>query len=333
MKVLIVNHGQVRQWLTMRACMGAMERILRQLAENRALNPLRQVVWLPEKTGLMAMMPACVSDSGVMGVKAISVFPGNSVTEYDSHQGVVMLFDSANGRLLALVDATEVTAVRTAAVSGVATRLLAREDAGDLAILGAGTQACKHLEAMLEARNIRRVRVWNRSPNRAAEFAARESDRRQIAIEAAESAQEAVDGADLVCTTTAATEPVLAGEWVAPGTHVNAVGACIPTARELDSEAVARARLFVDRRESTVNEAGDFIIPKKEGRIDDGHIRGEIGELLLGKVSGRTGADEITLFKSLGLAVEDVAAAHLIYRKALETDAGTWVELNAKRDA
>jgi ornithine cyclodeaminase len=244
-----------------------------------------------------------------------------------------MLFDTTNGRLLALIDATEVTAIRTAAVSGVATRLLARDDAGDLAILGAGTQARKHLEAMLEARNVARVRVWNRSAKRAAEFAARESERHRVRIETATSAQEAVDGADLICTTTSSTEPILEGKWISPGAHINAVGACIPTARELDSEAVAMARLFVDRRESTVSEAGDFIIPKTEGRIDHNHIRGEIGELLLGRVPGRTSPAEITVFKSLGLAAEDVAAAHLIYLKTTEAGTGTWVEMNAKRSA
>ena len=333
MKVLIVNHEEVRHYLSMADCMTAMENVLKLLESNDALNPLRNIAWLPDKSGLMAMMPASLSKPAVMGLKAISVFPGNSATEYDSHQGAIMLFETLNGRLLALIDATEVTAIRTAAVSGVATRLLAREDAGDLAILGAGTQARKHLEAMLEARKIQRVRIWSRNHDSAEAFAKSASVNYRIAVETMASGREAVSGADIICTTTSSTEPILEGDWVAPGAHINAVGACIPTARELDSASVVKSKLYVDRRESTINEAGDFIIPQKEGLISTSHILGEIGELLLNKAKGRSSSSEVTLFKSLGLAVEDLAAAHLIYIKASASEAGTWVELNAGRNA
>jgi len=331
MKVLVVNHEEVKRYLPMSDCMEAMENALTLLNSGHAMNPLRNVLWLPDKAGLMAMMPASLSKPAVMGLKAISVFPGNSKTGFDSHQGVVMLFETRNGRLLAVIDATEVTAIRTAAVSGVATRLLAREDASELAILGAGTQARKHLEAMLEARHIKRVRVWNRSLENAERFAENTAGRYHLEVKAVASAREAAAAADIICTTTSAVEPVLAGGWIAPGTHINAVGACIPTARELDSEAVVNSKLYVDRRESTLAEAGDFIIPQKKGRLDAGHIIGEIGELLSGQITGRTGPDDITLFKSLGLAVEDVAAAQLLYSKLSETNGGIRVELNAKR--
>lgn len=332
MKVLVVSHGEVRQHLPMIDCMKAMESALMLLDREEAFNPLRNVIWLPDKSGLTVLMPSSLSEPPVMGVKAISVFPGNSATEYDSHQGVVMLFEAQNGRLLALIDATEVTAIRTAAVSGVATRLLAREDAGDLAILGAGTQARKHIEAMQAARNIRRVRVWSRNYDKTIEFAESVSNSHGLPIEAQASARDAVVGADLICTTTAAVEPVLEADWVAPGAHINAVGACTPAARELDAATVIKSRLYVDSRESAINEAGDFVIPKQKGLIDDSHIIGEIGELLNKKQSGRSAAEDITLFKSLGLAVEDLAAANLLYRK-LESDEGaTWVELNAKRN-
>jgi len=332
MKVLIVSHEEVRQHLSMADCMTAMENALKLLGSGDALNPLRNVVWLPDRSGLMAMMPAGLSEPAVMGLKAISVFPGNSVTAYDSHQGAIMLFETRNGRLLALIDATEVTAIRTAAVSGVATRLLAREDAGDLAILGAGTQARKHLEAMLEARAVRRVRVWSRNRESAEAFAKSASARYRLTVETMASGREAVSGADIICTTTSSAEPILEGDWVAPGAHINAVGACTPSARELDSAAVVKSKLYVDRRESTINEAGDFMIPQKEGLLSAGHILGEIGELLLGKAKGRSSAEDITLFKSLGLAVEDVAAAHLIYSKASASGTGTRVELNAGRN-
>ena len=214
---------------------------------------------------------------------------------------------------------------------GVATRLLARETADDLAILGSGVQAKTHLAAMIHARPIRRVRVWSRSPEHAAHFAERESQRHGIGVEAVQTAQAAVEGAAVICTTTSAREPILKGEWIAPGTHINAIGSSVAHTRELDTAAVVKARLFVDRRESTVNEAGDFLFPKQEGAVNDDHILGEIGEVLLGRIKGRGTNEEITLFKSLGLAVEDLAAANHIYKKAVEAGIGTAVELGGER--
>jgi ornithine cyclodeaminase/alanine dehydrogenase-like protein (mu-crystallin family) len=261
------------------------------------------------------------------------VFPGNHGTEYDSHIGAVMLYETQHGQLLAIVDASEITGIRTAAVSGVATRLLAREDADDVALIGSGVQARSHLKAMLLARKIKRVRVWSRNPEHAQTFAERESQQAGLTIEPMFTVPETVEGASIICTTTSSPEPVLKGEWIAAGTHINAVGSSVPFTRELDTAAVKNARLFVDRRESTVNEAGDFLFPKKEGAIGDDHIVGEIGELLLGKVGGRQSAQEITLFKSLGLAVEDLASAHHVYTKALEKGMGTAVELGGGRHA
>jgi ornithine cyclodeaminase len=216
-------------------------------------------------------------------------------------------------------------------VSGVATRALAREDAGDLALLGTGVQALTHLEAMLLARPIRRVRAWSRQPENVAAFADSARARFGVDVEAAASAQEAVAGADLICTVTSSREPVLKGEWIAAGAHVNAVGASQRTARELDGEAVRRASLFVDRRESALNEAGDFLLARAEGAVDDTHIRAEIGQVLSGAAPGRRSAEEITLFKSLGLAVEDVAAARHIHAAAERAGAGTRVELGGER--
>ena len=233
-------------------------------------------------------MPAALLPDRVAGVKAITFFPGNEGTELDTHQGAVLLFEAERGRLLAMMDATSITAIRTAAVSGVATRLLAREDAGDLAILGSGTQARTHLEAMRTAREIRRVRVASKDLERARAFAERESGKHGIAIEPVASVREAVAGADIICTVTSSREPVLLGEWISPGAHVNAVGSSVPFARELDTAAVVRSRLYVDRRESALNEAGDFLIPKKEGAIGDDHIVGEIGEVLDRPAAGTT---------------------------------------------
>jgi ornithine cyclodeaminase len=269
--------------------------------------------------------------ASALGIKVITVFPGNLGTPFDSHQGAVLLFEGEHGRLLAIMDATEITAVRTAAVSGVATRLLARTDAEDLAILGSGTQARTHLDAMLVARPIRRVRVWSRTRDRAEDFARRESARLGILVETAASAQEAVDHADVICTVTSSRQPVLFGEWLSPGAHVNAIGAVGAANRELDTDAVARSRLYVDRRESTVNEAGEFVQARDEGAIGDDHIVGEIGEVLAGTVPGRRTDEEITVFRGVGLAVEDLAAARLIYAKAVEAGAGVRVELGGGR--
>jgi ornithine cyclodeaminase len=207
----------------------------------------------------------------------------------------------------------------------VATRLLAREDAGDLAILGSGVQARTHLEAMTIARKLRRVRVAGKDRGRAEAFAARESAKHGIAIEASASAREAVLGADIICTTTSSREPVLLGDWISPGAHINAVGSSVSTSREIDSATMSAATLFVDRRESTVNESGDYLMAMREGAIKPA-IRAEIGEILIGTAKGRTAREEITLFKSLGIAIEDLASAQFLFDKAKAAGAGTWVD-------
>jgi ornithine cyclodeaminase len=225
-----------------------MAETFRTLARGDAVNPLRLAMWLPDRRGLLGLMPSYLGDIDRMGVKVVSVMPGNLGTEYDQHQGVVLLFETGNGRLLAIVDASEVTAIRTAAVSAVATRLLAREDAGDLAILGSGMQARNHLESMRLVRRIRRVRVWSRNADNANRFAARASAQNGLTVEVMPTVREAVNGADIICTTTSARDPILMGDWLAPGVHINAVGSSVAFARELDTAAVVGARLFVDRR-------------------------------------------------------------------------------------
>lgn len=333
MKVLIVNQAEVARLLPMGECMDVMAEALKTLARGEAILPLRTMMWLPERVGLLGTMPAYLARPRALGLKVITLFPGNLGTEYETHQGVVLLFGAEHGQPLAIMDAGEITAIRTAAVSGVATRLLARADAHDLALLGSGVQARTHLAAMLLARPLTRVRVWSRTWERAQRFAEDASRRHGIAVEPVATGREAVAGADIICTLTGSSQPVLLGDWIAPGAHTNAVGAATPTARELDTAAVVRSRLFVDRRESTLNEAGDFLIPRREGAVGDEHILGELGEVLLGRVPGRASPDEITLFKSLGLAIEDVASAHHIYTKATERSAGTLVELTSSSHA
>ena len=331
MRILVVNQEEVGRLLPMAECMEVMAEVLRSLGRGEALLPLRTIVHLPGGLGEFAVMPSYLARPAAIGLKAITVFPRNEGTAYDSHQGAVLLFDVEHGSLVALMDASSITAIRTAAVSGVATRLLAREDAADLAILGTGVQALTHLEAMLLARRVTRVRAWSRSRDNVARFVDAAARRFGVTVEAARDARAAVEGASLICTTTSAHQPILEGAWIAPGAHVNAVGSSIRTARELDSAAMKRAALFVDRRESAQAEAGDFLIPKAEGAFGDEHILGDLGDVLLARHPGRTAAQQVTVFKSLGLSVEDVASAHHIHAAAVRGGLGTWIELGGER--
>lgn len=330
MHTLILSHIDVVRLLPMATCIDLMADALAAASRGEALLPLRQVLRLPDTPNAFALMPAMLGSS--LGAKVITVFPGNDATPFESHIGVVLYFETTNGQLRAIIDASSITAIRTAAVSGLATQLLARDDAGDLALLGGGVQALTHLEAMACVRQLRRVRVWSRSAPRRAEFQRLAKARLGIDVEISLTPRDTVYGADIVCTVTASREPVLQGDWLAPGAHVNAVGASMAHARELDSAAVRRAHLYVDRRQSAINEAGDFLIPRSEGLIGDDHIRGEIGELIGGQAIGRTAPDQITLFKSLGLAVEDVACAAYLYTRALSEGAGTRVAIGGMRD-
>lgn len=331
MDVYIAGHREVAELLPMAECIEVMEEALTTLARGDAVQPLRWPVPLPDRRGLVGLMPAYLGSSQTAGAKVVSVFPGNRGTRYESHQGAVLLFECDHGRLLAMVDAGAVTAIRTAAVSAAATRALAREDSHHLAILGSGTQAAMHLEAMCAVRPISQVHVWDRTLDHARRFAEREAAGHEIEIRATGSAQEAVEGADIICTTTGATSPILEGAWLAPGAHINAIGASVPGFRELDTEAVVRSRLFVDRLESALNEADDIRIPLQEEQIGQEHIRGELGDVLLGRVPGRNDPADITLFKSLGLGIEDLAAAYHVYRRGIERGVGTTLEFVAER--
>ena len=327
MRMVVLNGAEVAGLLSMPACIDAMAQVLARLARGEVHQPLRLVFRPPGAAGLMAFMPAYAGGAeAAFAVKAIGIFPGNAARRMDTHQGAVGLFDGENGELRALLNAAAITAIRTAAVSAVATRVLARDDASDLALIGSGTQARTHLDALACVRSLRRVRVASRRAERAVRFAEDMAGRFSFSVEAVPTAADAVRGADLVVTVTDSAEPVVRREWVAPGTHLNVVGASVPDRREVDSATMAAARLFVDRRESTTHEAGDYLIPLHEGAIRPDHIQAELGEVLIGARPGRTSADEITLFKSLGLAVEDLAAARLAYERALELGVGTFVE-------
>jgi ornithine cyclodeaminase len=332
MQVLIVNQSEVRRLLPMKECIDLMAETLSAVERGQAVLPLRSKLILPEHVGVLGMMPSYLGNIDAVGLKVITVFHGNHGTKYDSHQGAVLLFETTHGQLLSIMDASSITAIRTAAVSGVATRLLAREDAKTVAMLGSGVQAKTNLEAMIAVRPVSLVRVWSRNGGHARQFAERESRRYSIPVEVSSTVQEAVSNADIICTTTGSRDPILKGEWIPPGAHINAVGSSVPYAREVDAEGVKRSRLFIDRMESTLNEGGDFLLAKKEGAVGDDHILAELGELLEKKKEGRRTDDDVTLFKSLGIGVEDLASADHIYRKAMESKLGTLVEFGGARD-
>lgn len=327
MKLLILNQAEVEQLLPMSECISAMEEAFIALARGEAHQPLRTIFRPPDVKGVLALMPTFrASPSPLFGLKAICVFPGNAAIGKDAHQGGVLLFDGGTGELLALINASAITAIRTAAVSALATRLLAREDAGDLAIIGAGVQARAHLGAMACVRPLRRVRIASRRFENAFRFAQEMQAEFPSLIEPVEDVEAAVRGADIIVTATTSRDPVLQREWISPGAHINAIGTFSPKARELDTATIVDASLFVDRRESALNEAGDYLIALQEGVIGPDHIRAELGDILTGAHSGRTSPEEITLFKSLGLAIEDLAAAAHVYQKAQQANAGSWVE-------
>jgi ornithine cyclodeaminase/alanine dehydrogenase-like protein (mu-crystallin family) len=305
--VLVLSHDDVFATLKPDPCADAMAEILIAHARGDAYFPLRSVVAPPTAAGFIGLMPAWRGGhDAAFSLKALCVMPGNPARGLDSHQGVVILSDAETGVPTAILDASAVTAIRTAAVTAVATRTLARSDARVLAILGSGVQGRAHERAL--ASDFEEVRVY--SPTTGG------------------SAEEAVRGADVIVTATSSREPVLKREWLAPGAHVNAVGASMPSARELDVETVADAALFCDSRESLRNEAGEFRLAVEQGAIaGEDHVRGELGQVLADQVDGRRDDRELTVFRSLGLAIEDLAAAQLAVARARANGIGTDVEL------
>ena len=299
----IVEAAEVRQRLTMPVCIDLMRTSLRELEAGNYTQPLRSIALLPggEKFGFM---PACLGDC--FGAKVLSAFPQNAGTKYPSHIGYVLLFEGKHGSFLGMADAAVITEIRTGAVSGVATDLLARPDAHRLAIIGAGAQGRSHLAAMTVVRDIHSVTVYDQNTQTARRYCQEMEEKFGIPVTAADSVREAVCDADIVCTVTPSREPYLESDWIAPGTHINAVGAFTPTTREVTSTLVAKARLYADQVEAMKKEAGEYLIPLSEGLITEEHIVGSIGDVINGTAPARGSDDEITLFDALGLAVEDV---------------------------
>ena len=322
-RVLLLGRAAVAEALPMGECIEAVTDVLAAHARNEVHQPLRSVTMPEASDGFMGLMPAHRGgERPLFALKAVCVFPGNPARGLDAHQGTVTLFDGTTGQPTAILDASAITAIRTAAVSALATRVLAAEDARELAILGAGVQAAAHLEAMRAVRDFEQVRIY--APTR--EHAEQLADR--AGADVADSAESAVRGANVVVTATNSREPVLRREWLAQGAHVNAVGASAPTSRELDTATVAACSLFADSRESVLNEAGEFQLAVREGAIEGpDHIRAELGEVVSRMHPGRTEPQQLTVFRSLGLAIEDMAAAERAVENARTRGTGVEVEL------
>lgn len=323
--IRLLNAEAVRRLMPMSVCVGLMRDAFRLACGEGAIQPVRQALKQPDGRGLMSMMPGYTSDPAWLGIKVVSVFPGNFGTEYGSHQGMILLFETGNGRPVAIIDGREVTAIRTAAASAAATDALASAGAMTLGLLGYGEQAHTHLEAIRLVRPIERVYVWGRSFERAMQFA-REAERVfELEVLPVEDA-EAAATADIVCTTTAAIDPVLEGAWLRPGQHLNVVGSSIPTTSEVDAAALVRSRLFVDYLPSALELGGDIRRAIAAGAITADDIAGSVGDVLLGNVEGRRSPEEITLFKSLGMVAEDLVSADHILREAEMHNSGSLVQ-------
>ena len=320
---LILSEADVRSVLGMAGLIDAMELSLVDYSSGRADQPLRTVLQVGEERAFFGVMSASLPSIGVMGTKLVTVFESNAARGLPSHLATIVLLDPATGALTAIVDGRYITEARTAAVSAVSVRLLARPDAGVLAIIGSGVQARSHLAALSHVRTLREVRVWSPHAARREAFVETARAAAPCPIAAYGSARAALEGADLVAIVSGARQPVVLSEWIQPGAHICAVGACRPDQREMDTALVRRARLFVDSRRGALAEAGDLLIPIAEGAIDAAHLVGELGELAAGRMAGRTSLEEVTIFKSLGMAVEDVTAAHLAVEQATMRGVGT----------
>lgn len=318
--MIVLSEHDVRELLDMESCIEAMTEVLASLARGELYQPLRSIARPPDAGTLLGLMPAYRAEpASAYALKEIVVVPTNPARGLDTHMGGVLLHDGETGELVAMMNASPITEIRTAAVSAVATRALARPGAGRVAILGSGAQARGHVHAMRAVLGDPEIRIWSRNEDAAEQLAG------EVGAIVAPSVDAALFGAEVVCTTTAATEPIVEKRWLASGAHVNAVGSCFPTTRELDTETVAHSSFFTDRRESCLNEAGDFILAVAEGAVGPEHIKAELGEVLAGMHPGREHEDELTVFESLGIAVEDLASAELVVRRARERGVGTEV--------
>ncbi len=326
--MLILSGAQVQALIDMGEAIDAIESALVEFSAGEAIMPIRATTQVPAHHGLMLSMPAFLGRTNALGSKTVTVYKDNQQKGLPRILATVVVNDPETGEVLALMDGTYLTAIRTAAASGVATRHLALPGPKVVAILGAGIQGHSHLWAMCEVREVTRVRVYDHTRTKAEKFKTANESRFRIPIDVAFSAEAAIRGADLIVLATTSPTPIVQWAWLKPGAHINAVGSHAPGARELDSDTVAHARVVVDSREANFAECGDVLIPLQEGRITRDMVVDEIGEVAAGTKPGRSNPTQVTIYKSVGIAVEDVAAANLIYRKALAQGIGHSVELS-----
>ncbi len=310
-----IDREEVARRLTYEVCIPIVRDAMIALSKGETKQLLRSIIPLSEGR-LFGIMPGAMGAHATFGAKLISVFPENFARGIQSHQGLVILFDPETGAPVCIVHAGEITAIRTAAASAVATDVLARKDARRLALLGYGEQAATHARAIGKVRDLESIVVWGRSPERARAFAERMQAELSVPVATAGVVREAVAGADIICTVTAAAEPILKGEWVHPGTHLNLVGSGHAGPAEVDNDLVVRSRFIADSREGVLQQGAEFLRAKTAGLIGDEHIVAEIGQVLAGKIAGRRSAEEITVYKSLGHIVQDLASAWALYSQA-----------------
>jgi ornithine cyclodeaminase/alanine dehydrogenase len=326
--VLALSRQDVATALSMKVAIAAMEQAFQEMGEGTIDMPLRQTLNIKKNQGITSVMPAYLDKMGALGLKLVSSYPGNPARfGLPTVQATILYCDSQTGQLIAIMEAGFITAVRTGAASGVATKLLARPDSRIVGIIGSGVQAETQLEAMCAVRNIAQANVFSPTLTHRTSFADRMSERLGIDVSAVENPKAAVERCDIVITSSSAKTPVLNGDWLSPGTHINAIGSHSPDARELDTRAIQRSKVVVDSMEAALREAGDLMMPLAEGVIERSHVYAELGELVLGQKTGRVDPEEITLFKSQGLAIEDVSAAKLVYEVAKERKLGVEISL------
>lgn len=323
----IIGKAAVEELYPMPAAIALIAETFRAMGTDNVVQPLRTVIRPPNQDTVLGSMPAYVAGSG-FGLKAVTVNPGNTVRGLDTHLGVILVFDRETGLPSAVVEAGAVTAIRTAAASAVATDALASRKAETLAIIGTGVQARVHLEAMIEVRRIRRVCVWGRNPDRVRDYADWARTRFDVEVRPAASPDAAVGEAEVICTVTSSRTPVLGVSGIKPGAHVNAVGACFPSRRELATDLIVSATVVVDSSTSALAEAGDLIIPIAEGALPATDSFVELGQVLRGERPGRRSDDEITVYESLGLACQDVVSARQVAERAEELGIGRVVDLS-----
>ncbi|MBU1749539.1 MAG: ornithine cyclodeaminase family protein [Chloroflexi bacterium] len=325
---LLLTRTDIQSFLTIKDAMEAVEEAFRQLALGTVDMPQRPVIRVPDHHGVVLFMPALIGGMGALGMKVVSVYPDNP-KKYDKPTvlGLILLNDPATGEVVAIMDGGFITAMRTGAVSGVATKYLARSDAQVAGVFGAGVQARAQLLALAEARPLVRAVVYDVVPEARQRFAADLSAQLGIPVEPVDDPRAAVEGCDVIATATSARDPIFDGNWVAPGTHINGIGSHAPDMRELDTAIIQKARVIVDLRAAALAEAGDLIIPIQEGAITADHIAGELGEVIAGRIPGRTSPDEITIFKSEGLAIQDVSVATKVYQLARARSIGQEISI------